>query len=172
MGEMHRVIEGSKEHKIFLQKGWIQGTNRRPVGLIDLEVMMWKRKNLLGEVEANDETQKEEPVMKLEGKAATSQNEYLEFHQKFNARAYDLTAKKNRDYAGAEDAFANFRLFGDQYALAGIVFRMGDKLRRLLRDATDSPLENESAEDSCLDLINYATIYAALRKQLREEVVE
>lgn len=93
--------------------------------------------------------------------------EYLKFHADVCQAAHELTAKKNRDYAADADAFANFTMFGEQAALMGLVHRMGDKLRRLSRDAQENALENEGADDSCIDLVNYAILYMAVRRQVR-----
>ena len=63
-------------------------------------------------------------------------------------------ADKNHDYAGGQDAFANFRSFGS----FGILVRLGDKFSRLktFYDQKTLKVKDEKVEDTMNDLINYA----------------
>lgn len=77
-----------------------------------------------------------------------------------------ISREKNLRYAGEFDPFKNFRL-GGQY---GIAIRMTDKVSRLLTltepgckiDGAD-----ESVEDTCRDLANYAMLLSAMRANER-----
>lgn len=74
-----------------------------------------------------------------------------------------MTAR-NIKYAKEEDALMNFRDEG----LAGITAILSNKLSRLRalraesRDTTD-----ESVEDTCLDIINYAILFLAVDQEIR-----
>jgi hypothetical protein len=80
-----------------------------------------------------------------------------------------IMAQKNRDYTGgseASDPFANFvssRSIGI-HPVKGILLRCQDKIQRLNTFCNDGKLsvENESAEDACRDLLNYAVLMSAI----------
>lgn len=78
----------------------------------------------------------------------------------------EISREKNLRYAGAEDPFKNFRL-GGQY---GIAIRMTDKVSRLLT-LTEPGCQvdgaDESIEDTCRDLANYAMLLCAMRSNER-----
>jgi hypothetical protein len=86
------------------------------------------------------------------------------FHIHTCTKALDLMVKKNSDYATSDDPFANFKLFENE-ALLGIVIRLGDKLRRLYKAASGGSMENETIEDTVLDIINYAIIFKAMLEE-------
>lgn len=78
-----------------------------------------------------------------------------------------LHRKKNQDYGLDDDPFANVRAseeFGIPSWLGGIV-RANDKMTRLKTFARKRHLENETVEDSLLDLANYAVIALVLYRQ-------
>ena len=88
----------------------------------------------------------------------------LRRHRQLTERARQLMELKNRDYGANEDPFRNFRRHG----LYGITVRLSDKLARL-----DNFIErgkfsdkDESLIDSCLDIINYAVLFAAMNEDL------
>lgn len=88
-----------------------------------------------------------------------TRKELLGKHKKMCDKARDLMAVKNLDYGGQVDPFKNFRRHG----LIGISVRISDKLARL-----DSFIEkgvlhvkDESVQDTLLDLLNYAVLFAA-----------
>ncbi len=102
------------------------------------------------------------------GQPKTPVEELLEFHLAFCYRAYQICAKKNHDYAGAEglNPWRNFEtceLMGLARTEAGFLVRMGDKLNRLVTFVRDGRLavDNESATDALLDIINYSILLAA-----------
>ena len=99
-------------------------------------------------------------------------DELLKFHLAFCYQAYQLCERKNHDYAGATGAspFRNFEAveaLGIAPTEAGILVRMTDKLNRLVTFVRDGKLvvENEGATDSLVDLINYAVLLAAYRRE-------
>lgn len=101
--------------------------------------------------------------------------ELLKFHHKVCERARDIMAIKNHDYSGAsgQTPFANFEI-AEQMGICktetGFQIRIGDKFMRLVTFCSDGTLrvENESAEDSCLDIINYMILLSAYIKTKKE----
>ncbi len=94
----------------------------------------------------------------------------LELHQEMCAEAWKIMEVKNHDYAGpGDDAFSNFRAceqVGLCPSLVGLLCRMIDKLKRLITFTKTGKLKvNESAKDSCIDLINYAVIYYGITQE-------
>lgn len=80
----------------------------------------------------------------------------------------DLHYKKQADYGRAGDPFANVRASEDfgVKSWVGTAIRMNDKMRRLQAAARGQNLQNESIEDSFMDVAVYAIIGLCL---LREE---
>lgn len=75
--------------------------------------------------------------------------------------------KKGADYGTSKDHFANVRAseeFGIP-AWMGAVLRGNDKMARLKAFAQKGKLENESVEDSLIDLANYAIIALVLWRE-------
>jgi hypothetical protein len=73
-----------------------------------------------------------------------------------------IIEKKNQDYGGGLDAYANFRgasFFGVS-PVTGIILRVSDKLMRLktYQDTGALLVKDESVTDSLLDIINYMII--------------
>ena len=92
-----------------------------------------------------------------------TRKELLEFHDKICTEAKDLMVAKNSDYASDSDPFANFRMFGDGEAALGIVYRLGDKLRRLHKASKGKDFAvAESIDDTVKDIINYAILFKAI----------
>jgi hypothetical protein len=86
-----------------------------------------------------------------------TRNELLELHVKLCSEAKDLMVKKNHDYGANSDPFRNFRTFGS----LGILVRLSDKLARLnsFLENGNLSVENESVQDTILDIINYAVLF-------------
>ena len=87
--------------------------------------------------------------------------DFIERLQTLSQDAIELAIKKNADYANNSDPFANF----NTAALSGVsvprgmLVRMSDKMVRISNLLDRSPkISNESIEDSCTDLSNYALI--------------
>jgi hypothetical protein len=79
-------------------------------------------------------------------------------HEHMCEDARNLMKAKNVDYATESDIFRNFRMFGE----LGILVRMSDKLARLrsIMENGRAQVSNESINDTLVDIINYAVIYA------------
>lgn len=100
-----------------------------------------------------------------------SPEEYIEFHKNACDKMHDITQRKNADYTGdSGDPFKNFR--GCEYkgvasTEAGIWTRMDDKMSRIATFISKGAFQvkDESVEDTCLDLANYAIILAAVFKE-------
>jgi hypothetical protein len=93
----------------------------------------------------------------------------LKVHNETCRQALAIMDVKNNDYSGGEsahDALANFKASESLglHPITGLLLRMQDKLQRLKSFANDGKLAvpNESAEDACLDLVNYAILAKAL----------
>lgn len=87
-------------------------------------------------------------------------------HNQMTEEAYQLWYKKSQDYGSKGDPFANFHTFGSY----GILVRMYDKLSRLksFEEKGFHAVADESSMDTCLDLINYAILYYAYLKLVKE----
>ncbi len=101
--------------------------------------------------------------------------ELLKFHEQFCNRARAIMAEKNHDYAGADGQtpFSNFEsteLLGIASTEQGFLVRIVDKLKRLITFAQVGVLKvkGESAEDACMDMLNYAVLLAAWIVQKRK----
>ena len=78
-----------------------------------------------------------------------------------------LHARKQHDYGGDTDPFANVRA-SKEFGTApwvGALIRLNDKVNRLKRFAKRGSLANESAEDSMMDISVYALIALILYKE-------
>jgi|SRR5580765_8162940 len=80
-------------------------------------------------------------------------------------RMIELQSKKGMDYGEQSDGLRNLRRRGVQ----GVIARMGDKLARL--EAITQPgrtvaVEDESIEDTLIDLANYSLLLIILRRDL------
>jgi hypothetical protein len=102
-----------------------------------------------------------------------TKKEYMEFHRSSCDKMIEITKKKNADYSGTgDDPFANFRRIGhsDQsWILIGFLTRMTDKMARLESFIQRGYLlvEDESFEDSCLDLANYSILLSGYVKSMK-----
>lgn len=75
-----------------------------------------------------------------------------------------LAEKKNKDYGRTGDPFANVKASGEFGVppWVGAMIRLNDKVRRLQALANGSPLANEGARDSFMDIAVYALIACVL----------
>lgn len=81
-----------------------------------------------------------------------------------------MHCKKGADYGTNADIFANVRA-SEQFGIPawqGAVLRANDKMARLKTFCQKGKLENESVQDSLLDLANYAVIALVLFNELRD----
>ena len=105
------------------------------------------------------------PLFKPAQAPCETLHELIAFASEFSADCRRIVYEKNRRYAAAEDPFKNFRLGGSY----GIVVRMTDKVSRLLTLLNPAhPIDataDESIDDTCKDLANYAMLLAAMRAE-------
>ena len=92
-----------------------------------------------------------------------SRQELYAAHRELCSSALDLMLRKNADYASSADPFRNFRMFGG----LGVLVRASDKLARLrtFEERETFSVTDESLRDTILDLINYAVIYYAMKRE-------
>ena len=88
-------------------------------------------------------------------------------------RAYQLWCKKQDDYGDGNIKLGLDISSSSNKALSqlGVVIRMNDKIQRLLNihkknmfHNEDMSVSDESIEDTCIDLMNYANMLLALSK--------
>ena len=100
--------------------------------------------------------------------------EFFKFLENTYAKCVETSRKKNADYAGDSDPFANFRLvekLGICSVETGILVRMTDKMARitnLLKDGKTNQVKDETVDDTLIDLANYSVILAAYRESKRK----
>ena len=106
-----------------------------------------------------------------------NQQRLFEFHETMTEKALAICKRKNNDYASGgtrgENPFANFSRVEDMGITSteqGFLVRMTDKLSRLSTFTRAGKLEvaDESVEDTLLDLINYAVLFAAYQLHKRD----
>jgi len=97
----------------------------------------------------------------------------LQIHEETCETARNIMRRKNSDYTGgseATDALANFKASQslNLHPATGLLLRVQDKIMRIRSFVADGELRviNESVEDACDDIVNYAILCKAL---LREE---
>lgn len=95
-----------------------------------------------------------------------TREELLKCHKDLCTKAHELMKLKNADYAGKSgtEPFANFtrcESMGICNTEAGMLVRMTDKLSRLSSfvEAGAFKVKDESLEDTCVDIINYAVLF-------------
>ena len=73
-----------------------------------------------------------------------------------------LAEQKNRDYAGGDDVYANFKMAEAMNVPAwkGVAIRLSDKWQRFVQFVREEnySVSGESFEDTCDDISNYAQI--------------
>ena len=97
-----------------------------------------------------------------------TRDELLKIHEDLTTKARNLMKKKNADYAGNDglEPFANFtrvESMGICSTEQGFLVRMTDKMSRLSSFVESGKLavENESFEDTLVDVVNYAVLMYA-----------
>jgi hypothetical protein len=99
-------------------------------------------------------------------------NSLLRNLEAYTGSMVETARKKNSDYTGGDDPYANFRACEDIGLCSvevGIMVRMVDKLMRMRAFVAKGTLEvkDESIEDTSLDLANYSLIFASYVKDKR-----
>lgn len=100
--------------------------------------------------------------------------ELLELHESTCNTCRDIMRKKNSDYTGGKkstDPFANFNaasVLGID-PVQGLLLRVIDKIQRIKSFTNDKELKvaNESVEDACDDIVNYAILAKGMLKEQR-----
>jgi len=95
--------------------------------------------------------------------------ELLKLHKDTCETCRDIMRQKNNDYTGgktSKDPFANFNaasVLGID-PVQGLLLRVIDKIQRIRSFTNDKELKvsNESVEDACDDIVNYAILAKAM----------
>lgn len=102
-------------------------------------------------------------------------NEFMIAYGKLCTRMHSILQSKNRDYATAENPFANFEMstFVGVRPERGILVRIMDKISRVNQLLDKEPdVVDEKVDDTLLDAANYLLILALyLRKDVSNEKV-
>jgi hypothetical protein len=100
--------------------------------------------------------------------------ELLKLHEETCNTCREIMKKKNSDYTGgktSKDPFANFNaasVLGID-PVQGLLLRVIDKIQRIRSFTNDKELKvaNESVEDACDDIVNYAILAKAMLMEQR-----
>lgn len=107
-----------------------------------------------------------------------TKEQYFKFHAEACERMQKITRAKNSDYTGkVNDPFANFsrvEALGICSTEQGFLTRMSDKLSRLSSFVEKGSylVKDESFEDTCIDLANYAILLAGYMRSKTAAPVE
>jgi hypothetical protein len=103
--------------------------------------------------------------------------ELLKLHDETCDKCKEIMKQKNSDYTGgknATDIFANFNssVILDIHPVQGLLLRLIDKVQRIRSFTNDKQLQvsNESVEDACEDIINYAILAKAMLIEERKKI--
>jgi hypothetical protein len=101
--------------------------------------------------------------------------ELQQLHEILTKEGHDLLSNKGNDYSGhtETDTLANIKSCG-QFGippLQGIVTRLLDKMSRLasFSKGVENKVKDDTVRDAVIDIINYAVIWYAVRKEQDEE---
>lgn len=103
-----------------------------------------------------------------------TKEQYFELQKELCERMINITRKKNADYTGVNsDPFANFRVVEEAGIIStekGFLTRMMDKMCRInsFVDKGILEVEDESVEDTLLDLSNYCHLLIGYIKSKKE----
>ena len=103
--------------------------------------------------------------------------ELLRLHDETCQKCKLIMKQKNSDYTGgknATDIFANFNssTILDIHPVQGLLLRLIDKVQRIRSFTNDKQLQvsNESVDDACEDIINYAILAKAMLIEERKKI--
>ena len=103
--------------------------------------------------------------------------ELLNLHDQTCKKCRAIMIKKNSDYTGgskATDIFANFNasMMLDIHPVQGLLLRLIDKVQRIRSFTNDNELSvpDESVEDACEDIVNYAILAKAMLIEERKNI--
>ena len=101
----------------------------------------------------------------------------LNLHDETCSKCKEIMKKKNSGYTGgknATDVFANFNssVILDIHPVQGLLLRLIDKIQRIRSFTNDKQLQvsNESVEDACEDIVNYAILAKAMLIEERKKI--
>ena len=97
----------------------------------------------------------------------------IEYLRDKTTQMVTIAEKKNHDYNSGKDPFSNFQnvqLLNIASTEQGILVRMTDKLSRLSSFVKKDVMmvKDESIEDTCMDLANYALLFSAYVKSKKQ----
>jgi len=103
--------------------------------------------------------------------------ELLKIHDETCDKCKGIMQRKNSDYTGgkkATDVFANFNssIILNINPVQGLLLRVIDKIKRIYSFTNDKQLQvsDESVEDACEDIVNYAILAKAMLIEERERI--
>tara|TARA_R110002167_G_scaffold101461_1_gene264190 strand:- start:200 stop:586 length:387 start_codon:yes stop_codon:yes gene_type:complete len=103
--------------------------------------------------------------------------ELLKLHDETCDKCKVIMAKKNSDYTGgsqATDIFANFNSSKilNIHPVQGLLLRLIDKVQRIRSFTNDKKLSvpDESVDDACEDIVNYAILAKAMLIEERKKI--
>ena len=101
----------------------------------------------------------------------------LNLHDETCGKCKEIMKQKNSDYTGgknATDVFANFNssVILDIHPVQGLLLRLIDKIQRIRSFTNDKQLQvsNESVEDACGVIVNYAILAKAMLIEERKKI--
>ena len=112
-----------------------------------------------------------------EKKTIMTTKELLQLHEDTCKSCREIMEQKNSDYTGGKsstDPFANFNASSilDIHPVQGLLLRVIDKIQRIRSFTNDKELKvsNESVEDACDDIVNYAILAKAMLMEERSQI--
>ena len=95
-----------------------------------------------------------------------TREDLLALHTRMTEKARQLMSVKNADYGANKNPFRNF----DRHGLYGILVRISDKLARLetFTERGELSVKDETVQDTLMDLINYAVLFAGYIEHTKE----
>ena len=107
-----------------------------------------------------------------------TRDDLMKIHEELCLKGRELMDKKNRDYAGrgGTEPFAKFtrvESMGICSTESGMLVRLTDKMSRLssFTESGKLAVENESFEDTVVDVINYMVLFYAYIKDKKTDMV-
>ena len=103
--------------------------------------------------------------------------ELLKIHDETCDKCKGIMQRKNREYTGgkkATDVFANFNssTILNINPVQGLLLRVIDKIKRIYSFTNDKQLQvsDESVDDACEDIVNYAILAKAMLIEERKRI--
>lgn len=107
-----------------------------------------------------------------------NRQDLLDLHDETSAKCKAIMERKNNDYSGgksaSDDPFANFKMSQvvGIHPVTGLLLRVMDKIQRIRTFTLDDELavSDESVEDACDDIVNYAILCKGLLRESRQAI--